>query len=106
MSCWGNTMSAGVAVMIMDQAAQGDADETPSHCGSHRAASVSLPAKPAKNYGNLLLAFFGFGNLGIYHVVLGEVSAPSARIRHLLPWCIDSVGHAVSLAARHYHFVS
>src|SRR5215467_9983542 len=106
MSCSGNIMSVGVVDMITHHADHGSVDETPSHRGAHRAASVPLSAKPAKNHGNFLLAFFGFSHLGIYHAVLGEVSTPSTWIRDLLPRCLDSLGHAVSLSAGNYDFVS
>src|SRR5262245_66683603 len=102
----GNIVRPGAVAMTTRHAVQGSVDESPSHCGAHRAAPVPLSAKPAKNHGNFLLAFFGFSHLGIYHAVLGEVSTPSTWIRDLLPRCLDSLGHAVSLSAGNYDFVS
>src|SRR5215831_5109100 len=106
MSCSGNIMSAGAVDMTTRHADQGSLNESPSHRGAHLAASVPLSAKPAKNHGNFLLAIFGFSHLGIYHAVLGEVSTPSTWIRDLLSRCLDSLGHAVSLSAGNYDFVS
>src|SRR5215217_5564758 len=101
-SYWEN-ISTAVAVVTM-KSTGGAAGEAASNHRADRAALVSLSAEFAAHHGDILLAVFGFGHLGIYYALSRAVPKSDARIRVLFSRSPHSVGHAVPVAAGHYHF--
>src|SRR5512147_1906561 len=95
-------MHAAVAAMSMNTEA---AHETPSCCRHHRPTSLFVPPEFAQDHGDLLLAVLRSRDLGIHYPLPRKVSASSARVRDLFSWSLDPLGHAVSLAAGHHHFI-
>ena len=61
-------MGGAVLIMIMRPV-----DETASCDGVDSQTSLSVPAKFAPDHGDFLLAVLGSCDLGIYHVVFGQM---------------------------------
>src|SRR5215212_6864120 len=101
-NCWENITAAAD---VITKRVGGAVSEAASNHRPDRTAPVSLSKKSATHHGNILLAFFGFSNLGIYHSLPGALSKSGSRIHVVFSRGAHSLGYAVPIAAGHHDFV-
>src|SRR5215208_4288085 len=101
-NCWEKITAAAD---VITKRAAGAVSEAASHHRPDRTAPVSLSKKSPTHHGNILLAFFGLSNLGIYHTLPRALSKSDSRIRVVFSRGAHSLGYAVPIAAGHHDFV-